>query len=123
MMSIHGLKKPSYKAFQLLGKLGDKQIQVKGTAENVLQNAIAAKSKDGYQFLFYAFDITLKLGDASKMTPIPVVLPKVKLSNISVHQIGNIEKNVINKWTEMGQPAYLKYEQLAELKKMNDFQK
>jgi len=124
MMSLQGLKKPSYKAFQLLGKLGDKQVRANNSNSGVMQNAIATKSKDGYQFLFYAMEKDFQPGNQVKKTRISVELPvSVSADKIVIYQIGNTENNILNNWNEMRKPAYLSKPELAELKKYNELQK
>jgi len=124
MMNLDGLRKPSYKAFQLLGKLGDTQVPITNAANNVMQNAIASKSKNGYQFLFYAMEKDFKPGDEIRKTKVLVRLPEgADVSKIALYQIGETDNNILTEWKKIGKPAYLKKEQLATLKKSNDLHK
>ncbi|MEI7501643.1 MAG: hypothetical protein WCJ61_00010 [Paludibacter sp.] len=124
MMNLQGLKKPSYKAFQLLTKLGDKQLTIKSENATDLSNAIATKSKNGHQFLFYSFSKEFHPDStASKKVRISVLLPKNATKNkIQIFQIGNTENNVVTAWKKMQKPAYLNKSQLAKLQKMNVLQ-
>lgn len=125
MISLDGLKKPSYKAFQLLGKLGNVQVPVYNPNNNTLQNAIATKGENGYQFLFYAFendfvpDTTL----VQKIT-ISLMLPDdVNRDKIQIYQIGNTENNILSEWKKLNKPAYLKREELVKLSAHNVLEK
>ena len=125
MISLDGLKKPSYKAFQLLGKLGDTQVPVNNPNNNVLRNAIATKSKSGYQFLFYAFekDFVPDTTNIKRIT-ISLKLPAdVNRDKIQIYQIGNIENNILAEWKKLDKPAYLKREELAKLSAHNPLEK
>jgi xylan 1,4-beta-xylosidase len=124
MMNLDGFKKPSYKAFQLLGKLGDRQVAIETNAGNVMQNAIASKSKNGYQFLFYAMEKDFKPGDKIKSTTVSVRLPEgVNAAKITMYKIGEIDNNIPAAWRKLGKPSYLNKEQLKRLKELNSLQK
>jgi len=124
MLSMDGLKKPAYKAFELLGKLGDKRVSIKSDTNDVMQNAIATKSKTGFQFLFYAMGDDFKQGDVVKTKTVSVLLPKkVDAGKIVIYQIGSVENNVVNAWNKLGKPPYLSKVDLLKLKKLNVLQK
>jgi len=124
LLSMDGLRKPSYKAFQLLGKLGDTQVSIKNSDNNVMRNAIATKSPEGYQFLFYAMEKVFNQGDSIKTSTVSVLLPEgVNESQISLFQIGETDNNILAEWKKMGKPSYLKKEQLTALKNGNDLRK
>jgi len=124
LMNLQGLKKPSYKAFQLLGKLGEIRVSENSSSDNDLQNAIATKSKSGYQFLFYSFEKEFQ----PEITPpkklsVSLLLPEnANPDKIKIYQIGNTENNILSEWKKMNKPAYLKKEELTELKKHNDLE-
>lgn len=125
MISLDGLKKPSYKAFQLLGKLGNTQVPVYNANNNILQNAIATKGKNGYQFLFYAFenDFMPDTTVVQKIT-ITLMLPDdMNQNKIQIYQIGNTENNILSEWKKLNKPAYLKREELVKLSAHNVLEK
>jgi xylan 1,4-beta-xylosidase len=125
LMNLQGLKKPSYKAFQLLGKLGDMRVSENSSVNNVLQNAIATKSKDGYQFLFYSFEKDFKPETTTPKKPsVSFLLPEnTSIDKINIYQIGNSENNILSEWKKMNKPAYLKKEELTELLSHNSLEK
>jgi xylan 1,4-beta-xylosidase len=125
LMNLQGLKKPSYKAFQLLGKLGDTQVPLNTSNGNDLQNAIAAKGKNGYQFLFYSFEKDFKPETSvpQKMSVSFRLPDRINIDDIRVYRIGSTENNIFSKWKSIGSPAYLRKEELAELLKHNDLGK
>jgi xylan 1,4-beta-xylosidase len=121
MLNINGLKKPSYKAHEMLCRLGDKRVPLKGEGADIMANAIATRSSNGFQFLFYAMEKDYKDGDTPKQKTIQVNLPSgVSAKQIKVYQLSGKENNVLHAWKEMGRPAYLKKEQVAELMQYND---
>jgi len=125
MLSMDGLKKPSFKAFELLSKLGNRQLTFKSLHSNSLQNAIATKNNSGYQFLYYAFDQSF-VPNVTKPTKqsVSLLLPEgVTLQNISIYQINSVENNIFYQWAKMNKPTYFKKEQLLELNKFNALEK
>jgi len=125
MLSMDGLKKPSYKVHELLSMLGNKQLPFSSVNTSQLQNAIATKSANGYQFLYYSYekDSVSNRIIVNKKT-VSLVLPKdVSKNNISVYKIGRVENNILYQWEKMNKPTYLKKEQLIALKKHNELEK
>ena len=121
MLSLDGLKKPSYKAFELLGKLGNRQIQIQSSNNDVLKSAIATKNESGYQFLFYALekDFIVVKNDVNKIKVSFSLPKKFNPNKIKITQIGNSENNILYEWRKMNNPSYLNKFQLQELKKHN----
>lgn len=125
MLNLQGLKKPSYKAFQLLGKLGETQVAVTNPTNNVLQSAMASRSKNGYQFMFYSFekDFVPETLNTTKLK-VSFLLPEsINLDNITIYQIGKTENNILAEWEKLNKPVYLKKEELTHLLSFNDLQK
>ena len=124
LMSLDGLKKPSYKAFQLLTKLGDKQVTVNTKNANIVRNGIATKNADGYQFLFYGFEKEYIVDEVAKKQTISVLLPKGTIaSKIEIYQIGSTENNILTEWKKMNKPSYPNKIQLSELYVHNALEK
>jgi len=124
MMNLQGLKKPSYKAFQFLGKLGDEQLSILSENATDVTNAIATKSKNGYQFLFYSFSKDFHPDStASKKVRISVLLPNTfNVKKVRIYQIGSSENNCVSAWKIMRKPAYLSKMELTKLQEMNTLQ-
>ncbi len=124
MLSLDGLKKPSYKAFQLLSKLGNVALAIKDNNNNILTNAIATKTNNSYQFLFYAFKNDFKTNSTTKVCKVSFLLPKkFNVNKINIVQITSIENNIINEWQKINKPNYLNKKQLAKLKTHNTLEK
>jgi xylan 1,4-beta-xylosidase len=118
MLNMHGLKKPAYKAHEFLSQLGDKRITVKSSGADEMINAIATHSDKGYQFVLYAMDKNFTSDSIGKPLKFELEIP-AKAKNIKVYRIGAKDNNVIAAWNAMGSPAYLKPQQVEQLKHYN----
>ncbi len=125
MLSMDGLKKPAFKVFELLSKLGNKQLTFSSVNCSKLKNAIATKSDKGYQFLYYSYgNDSVNNSTNAKNQTLSLTLPKeVSKENIMVYKIGQIDNNILYQWEQMNKPTYLNKEQLVKLKKYNELQK
>jgi xylan 1,4-beta-xylosidase len=121
MLNIHGLKKPSYKAHEMLCRLGDRRLPVRSAEADAMVNAIATHSSKGKQFLFYAMDKDFRDGDSPRQKGIRVNLPAgISEKQLRVFQLSGRENNVLHAWKAMGRPDYLKKEQVADLMRYNE---
>lgn len=112
LFNLQGLKKPSYYAFELLGKMGDRTLPHTGENIDRLNNAWVSKSDKGYQAMFYAYGKDFQLGDSSGTTSVELQLPDdFGRDRIDLYKVGNTENNVLSKWSKAGKPDYLKYDQ------------
>jgi xylan 1,4-beta-xylosidase len=118
MLNMHGLKKPSYKAHEMLTALGNKQLTIKSAGADEMINGIATRSDKGYQFLYYAMDKNYTSDSIARTVTFTLDLP-AKAKNIKIYKLGSKDNNVIAAWKAMGSPAYLKPEQLNTLKHYN----
>lgn len=118
-----GIKKPSYYAYYLLNKLGDRLV----AQDN---GYIVTKSQDGFQILLYNFydnlDNLIPFKDDSRLRVLKNVASK-KLSlnitniqsNIKVtsYEINESEGSSFNYWLQMGKPIRLSKEEKEILHK------
>ena len=116
LLSLQGLRKPAYHAFELLAKLGNQRVEVKGTGLDDLLGAIATTTEEGKQLLVHAYDHD----DAPvpRSIDVSVDLPS-DFGTATLFRVDRRENNVITQWKELGSPAYLSREQLRELKAVN----
>jgi xylan 1,4-beta-xylosidase len=108
MLSLDGLRKPSYHAHQLLGKLGTEQIVTEGQNLSEQSNAFVTRNQQGVQAIVYAFDINYQATDAPGTCNVELYLPDgVDPKSASLYLIDSKENNIVNNWKEIGSPAYL----------------
>lgn len=115
LLSLQGLRKPGYHAFQLLGMMGEQQIKVEGNGLGKLTNAIATTSACHSEVLIYAFDdMDQAAGDRSFTVILP---PRQRLQKL--YRITESENNIVSRWKAMGSPCYINPVQATQLKQSN----
>lgn len=112
LLSLHGIPKPVYRAFELLHDLGTEQYAVDGAHETLDAWVVG----DGR-------DVTLVITNhAQPRRPITTELVTVVLTHASVPQAAGIRRiddrhaNPRRAWTEMGEPEYLVSSEVDYLK-------
>lgn len=116
MISLDGLKKPSYFAHQLLEKLGDTRLEVSGGSD--LQNAIFTPTQSGFASLVYAMDEDFAMGSSGKLT-VEIELPQNVHAQLKLTRVSESENNIQRYWEVMGSPAYPSRAQVEELRGQN----
>ena len=116
-MNLHGLRKPPYHAFQLLGRLGSQRVPVAGG--DGWTDAIAT-ADGGKRVLVYrhpqTFDQALGSGRiAVALDAQPTVTPRL-------FRLDRQDNNVIARWRDLGSPDYLDRRQLGDLRAGNQLQ-
>ncbi len=117
LLSLQGLRKPGYHAFQLLGRMGTERLPVAGEGMTPLANAVATRSERGAEVLVYSHDAAD--GPGTGACDVRVELPRGTVVR-SLHKVTETENNILRDWREAGSPAYLKPALLAELRARND---
>lgn len=114
LLSLQGLRKPAYHAFQLLSALGDERVATTGDNADSFLNAIVtlAPQRRRAQVLVYAYEHADQ--PATGSVEVAVDLPPGARPG-SLHRIDSTDNNVIARWRELGAPAYLSREQTREL--------
>ncbi len=116
LLSLQGLRKPAYHAFELLSRLGTERVAVHGEGVEPTCNAIATVSSDRAHVLVFAYEpaddstcdsigVTVELPDGAAPGPL--------------FRIDSSENNVIARWRELGSPVYLSREHTRELAATN----
>ena len=114
MLSLHGLRKQSWFAHQLLERLGSERIPVEGG--DALTGAVATKGPDSWSILVYAYP---ESPDAPPTTEtISIELPPA-FKNFTLYRLGKDENNVVAQWKAMGSPPYPTPAQIKELRAGN----
>jgi xylan 1,4-beta-xylosidase len=118
MVNLQGLRKPSYKAFQLLSLLGDRRVAVKTGGGDQLTHAMATTSADGraQQVLVYAYDQTDH--PATRNITVRLSVPE-RAGNVQLHRVTATENNILADWRDLGAPDYLKHPVRKELEDRN----
>lgn len=124
MISLDGLKKPSYFAHQLLEKLGESRIEIGGDFGadfTSMQNAIATPTRDGFAVLVYAIEDEFAVGNSRK-TSVEIALPTGFSGALKLWRVGENENNIQRAWEEIGSPPYPTRAQTDDLRARNVLQ-
>ena len=123
LLSLQGLKKPSYFAHELLGKLGNLQLPHSDKGTDRLNNAFVTKDDKGFQVLLYAYDNDYEVGGASSKKNVKVLLPAgADNADIRIYEVSKSSNNLVEEWKKQGAPDYLKYGEKEEWRKKNIIQ-
>lgn len=116
LLSLQGLRKPAYHAFQLLGRLGTTRVPVDGAGLDDLTGAIATVKPDSCQVLLYSYNNDDNA--APSVAEVAVRLP-AGARGVRLYRVDDGENNVVARWRELGAPAYLSRAQTRELQAGN----
>ena len=111
LMNLHGIPKPTYRAFQLLHALGTEQLLVDGRHETV--DAWAVRKKHSLTILL--------TNHALPRHPITTQHVRFTLTNAPpscsayLERIDSTHANAKRVWQEMGEPEYLKAHEVERL--------
>ena len=120
LLNLQGLKKPSYYAFELLGKMGDRLLPHTGENLDRNHNAFISTGKNGYQALLYYFDNDYEVDGPGSQVSVKLKLPDpVDKDKITLYQVSKSNNNLIDDWKKQGSPDYLKYDEKGEWLKKN----
>jgi xylan 1,4-beta-xylosidase len=120
MISLDGLRKPSYFAHQLLCKLGDVQIPVENDSDSQ-SGAFVTRKGGSIRAIVFAFDINYTVQSSVSRKRVEFFLPgNVSSRTASITRIDSNENNILKLWKEAGSPAYPKREEVAFLRSNNN---
>lgn len=118
LLSLQGLRKPSYHAFQLLSRLGTERKTVAATGLDGDHHAIVTTDASGRaRVLVSAYqhdDVPVR-----RSLTVTVELPAVTKPG-ALYRIDSLENNVVAQWRELGAPVYLSRAQERELAGRNE---
>lgn len=112
LMNIHGIPKPTYRAYQLLHELDAEILPVDGL--HITLDAWATRGENAATVLMTNHALPRHLIETEKV--------RVTLRNASGYASANVKKidehnaNPKRLWQEMGEPEYLSAEQIEQLK-------
>jgi len=111
LLTLHGIPKPAYRAFELLRRLGAERLFVDGLHETV--DAWVVLGRDAVTILL--------TNHALPRHPIESQQVRVRLASapkprtVSIERIDDDHANAKRMWSEMGQPEYLKPHEVERL--------
>jgi xylan 1,4-beta-xylosidase len=111
LLNLHGIPKPTYRAFELLHRLGDEQVPLEGEHDTV--DAWAVRGPDG---------LTLLLTNHALLRQ-PISAQRVRLEleeaptprAVTLERIDHEHANAKAAWEALGRPEYLDGAQMAQL--------
>lgn len=112
LLTIHNIAKPVYRAFELLHRLGTRQLLVDGLHDTV--SAWVVRRDDNRATV-------LLTNHALPRHPIKRELVQVKLTDaprpatVYVERIDDAHANAVRAWREMNEPEYLSHAQVEQL--------
>jgi xylan 1,4-beta-xylosidase len=113
LLSLQGLRKPAYHAFQLLSQLGHERVTTHAQGGDSFLNAIVTTGRSGRAHaLVYAYDHADE--PTRQSIEVALELPPAARAG-ALYRIDANENNVLARWHELGAPAYLSREQTREL--------
>ncbi len=114
MLNIHGIPKPSFWAFKLLSKLGEERFEIPTTCESNTLEMAAFKDENAYQVLLYNQHMPLNPIEDEE---VEIVLDGIdNVSDITIERVDGDHGHPKKVWVEMGEPEYLKPEELEYIK-------
>jgi xylan 1,4-beta-xylosidase len=123
MISLDGLRKPSYFAHQLLCRLGHQKVPVENDGDRP-SGAIVTKDGDRIKAIIYAFNIDYKAGDAPENKRVEFHLPNdLQAKTAQVYLVDAAHNNILRTWEEMGKPAHPRKSELTLLRSENELTK
>lgn len=113
LLNLHGLRKPSYHAFDLLHRLGTQRVEVTGVGLDSFHGAIVTRSETSAEVLMYAYRHEPQA--APRPLRVTVSLPAGAVTPTTLYRVDSHENNVVTRWRELGAPVYLHRREYAVL--------
>jgi xylan 1,4-beta-xylosidase len=113
LLNIHGIPKPSYRAFELLSRLSGDRLEIAVSETSPTIDCIASSSQEGITILISNHQIPL--------SPIQAESVNITIKGINgiraafIERIDETHANPKRVWEEMGKPIYLDQGQIRKL--------
>lgn len=118
LMNIHGIPKPSYRAFQLLSRLNGDRLEITSDEASPTVDCIASRNHEGVVILVSNHQIPLSPIKTEKIT---FTIKGIKgVRSASLERIDELHANPKKVWTEMGSPTYLDRGEIGTLMKASE---
>ncbi len=119
MISMDGLRKPSYFAHQLLCKMGSVQVPLENDGDHQT-GAFVTRDGDRIKAILYAFDIEYKMEDPYTKKQVEFYLPDSAGSRTAhLTRVDSGHNNILKTWNDMGKPIYPDKKELEYLRSNN----
>lgn len=113
LLTIHGIPKPSYRAFQMLSELRGQILAIERTQSSPTVDIFATREGNQLTILLSNHHVPHAPIQAEKVT---IALSGIKgLASAGMKRIDEEHANPKKAWIDMGSPAYPKKEQLDAL--------
>ncbi len=119
LLNIYGIPKPAYRAFEMLHRLGNWILPVKGTHDTV--DAWLFKNNNGFHLLLTNFALPRHPVQATSVSFTLQHPGAVK--NIFVERIDEAHANARQAWEQMGSPGILSQQQVQQLEEVSALQR
>ena len=116
LLTIYGIPKPSYRAYELLHRLGDIRFPVKGNHETV--DVWVIKNKGCLQVLLTNSALPKHSIKTEQIKIILQIDQKIKATYLE--RIDDMHANATQVWIDMGRPKTLLPEQVKELEERSN---
>lgn len=118
LLNIHGIPKPSYRAFQMLSQLSGDRLEVAVDEESPTVDCTASLNSEGVTILLSNHNIPRAPIEAEKVS---ILVKGIKgIKSASLQRIDENNANPKKVWLDMGSPTYLNKEQIQELVKASE---
>jgi len=118
LMNIHGIPKPSYRAFQLLSQLNGDIIEIALDEKSPTVDCIASQGQEEITILISNHQVPLSPIRAERVS---LAVKGIKVVRSAfLERIDETHANPRGEWVQMGFPAYLKDEQIQKLMKASE---
>jgi xylan 1,4-beta-xylosidase len=111
LLNLHGIPKPTYRAFELLHRFGDEQLPVDGEHETV--DAWAARGGDALTVLLTNHALPRQPIESRQAVIEIADAPAPR--NVTLERIDDDHANAKAEWQRMGSPEYLRREDVERL--------
>lgn len=113
LLTYYGIAKPAYRLFELFHGLGKERIGVWSDKEDTTVEALATKTDSGYRVIVYNHNIPEEpIKDETISLDLSVLIDK---KTAVIYRIDESHANPKKIWQELGEPEYLKKNDVIKL--------
>ena len=120
LLTLHGVPKPVYRAFQLLHRSGEQRLPVSSGPHPTLE-ALATRREDRIQVLVYNHNMPLAPISEERVTLVLDGLTAQPTSRATLLRIDDDHANAKRHWQELGSPEYPDAATVGELLRASEF--
>lgn len=119
LQTYHGIRKPAYRIFELLHKMGNQTVEIQTEDERENVGIMAAKKDDVLTVLIYNHN-TKALNEIETEQITLKIAGNLKEDRVRLCRIDEEHGNARRAWSAMGEPLYVNQKQLDCLDKASD---